>query len=388
MAVEHGGRRQAAARQFGLSPSAIIDFSANINPLGPPPGLGAYLARCLTEVAYYPDPEYGELKTALKRWLQTTAAVVLGNGAAELIYLLPQALRPRRVLVVEPAFGEYAAAARAAGAQVERLILAPEKGFALAAADLAASLRQVEMCFLGHPNNPTGDFLLDRETLVTLADRYPGCLFVVDESFLEFVPGARPDLSVVPFVGRYANLCVLYSLTKFYALPGLRLGCAVVAPVLAAKLEECSPPWRINVLAARAGIFVLQQSGYAAYTRSLVGREREFLCRGLEELGFMPFPAKANFLLVSLKAVRLSGTTVQRALGPKGILVRRCASFPGLGDHYLRLAVRLPWENRYLLRLLASFVGEPEGGDERNDAADSHSAWGDGLELPRTVPGS
>lgn len=359
MATEHGGNRRLAARICGMPPQAILDFSSNINPLGPPPGLVDYLARFLEEVAYYPDPEYGELKDALKAYLMTSSPVVLGNGAAELIYSLPLVLRPRRVLVVEPAFAEYAAAARAAGAEVKSLDLRPEDFFSLTAGELERHLAGVEMCYLGHPNNPTGNLLLEPEAIAAVAARHPRCLFVVDESFLDFLPQARPALSLAPLVAEYPNLCVLYSLTKFFALPGLRLGCAVIDHKMAARLEECSPPWRINSLAARAGLYVLEQSGYASYTRYLVAEEREHLARGLKELSLEPFPASANFLLVSLKKAGLTGATLQAKLGSKGILIRRCTSFAGLDDSYVRLAVRLPWENRYLLRNLR----EPEDGN-------------------------
>jgi len=263
-------------------------------------------------------------------------------------------------LGVEPPFAGLPAGARAAGAEGSRLDLRPEDGFRLSLDELVRYLVGVEMCFLGHPNNPTGNVLLDPQALVIVAARYPDCLFVVDESFLDFLPQARPALSLAPLVAARPNLCVLYSLTKFFALPGLRLGCAVVGPAVAARLEELSPPWRINSLAARAGPYVLAQTNYAAYTRELVAAEREHLTQGLKELGFEPFPASANFLLVSLHKTGLTGVTLQAGLAAKGILIRRCASFSGLDDGYVRLAVRLPWENRRLLRNLRE-LGDGHG---------------------------
>jgi threonine-phosphate decarboxylase len=302
-------------------------------------------------VRVYPEPNYLRLKSALREHLQTEAEVVVGNGAAELIYLLPLLLRPRRVLIVEPGFAEYAAACRAAEAEVRPLVLDPAEGFALRPEALEAGLVGADMCFLGSPNNPTGNLPLAPEALIEAIRRHPDCLFVVDQSFVDFV--APPSAaSLTGAAGRFPNLCLLYSLTKFFALPGLRLGCALAGPALARKLEENSPPWRVNVLAARAGEYVLEQKSYMVCARSLVQAQRESLARDLERLGLRPFPAVANFLLVYLGEKGPSGRELEEALGRRGLLIRRCASFVGLDDRFVRVAVRLPWENRRLLRAL------------------------------------
>jgi threonine-phosphate decarboxylase len=353
--VEHGGNRWRAGLLYGREPGTFLDFSANLNPLGPPPGLEDWLAARMQEAAYYPDPEYRRLKSVLKEHLSASGAVVVGNGAVELICLLPLLLRPNTVLVVEPGFGEYAAAARAAGARVRQLVLSPSCGFVLRPEELEAKLRGTEMCFIGWPNNPTGNFPLAPGDLEAVIARHPECLFVVDESFMDFVlpPGAA---SLAGAVHRLANLCVLYSLTKFFALPGLRLGCAVTSQALAERLEQGSPPWRVNVMAARAGEYVLEQRGYAEYTRSVIHGERTLLSQGLRELGYSPFPAEANFVLIHLGR-GTQGQELEVELGRRGLLIRRCASFTGLDDRFIRVAVRLRWENARLLRALEEVGG-------------------------------
>ncbi|MGB9887427.1 MAG: threonine-phosphate decarboxylase CobD [Moorellales bacterium] len=351
MVVDHGGNRWRAASLYGLEPEAFLDFSANLNPLGPPPGLEAHLRRCLDEIGAYPEPHYLRLKAVLREHLRTEAEVVVGNGAVELIYLIPFLLRPRRVLVVEPGFVEYQAACRAAQAEVRSLVLDPAEGFALRPEALEAGLVGADMCFLGSPNNPTGNLPLASEPLIEAVKQHPDCLFVVDQSFVDFV--APPSAaSLTGAAGRFPNLCIVYSLTKFFALPGLRLGCALAGPALARKLEENSPPWRVNALAARAGEWVLEQKSYMVHARSLVRAQREFLAHGLETLGLKPFPSVANFLLVYLGEKGPSGRELEEALGRRGLLIRRCASFTGLNDRFVRVAVRLPWENRRLLRAL------------------------------------
>ena len=361
--VEHGGNRWQAARLYGFRPQAMVDFSANLNPLGPPPGLTAYLAEFLSEIAYYPDPAYPELQETLQEHLQTTAPVVLANGAVEAIRLLPLVLRPRKVLVVEPAFGEYAAASLAAGAETEFLLLRPETAFALDPEEFKERVAGHDLCFLGNPNNPTGGVLLPREELIRIIAERPECLFIVDESFVDFLPSPRSAHSLAPSVTGLPNLCVVYSLTKFFALPGLRLGCAVTSRELARRLEECSPPWRINALAARAGVYVLRQKGYIAYTKEFVSREREALAASLSSLGIICYPASANFILASLVGVGITGSYLQARLAPQGILIRRCSSFTGLDDRFIRLAARLPWENRYLVRQLKYLLKHPEVDD-------------------------
>lgn len=350
----HGGDWQGAVERYGWHPDEIIDFSANINPLGPPAGVLTALRENLAAIRRYPDPCCRELKQALAAYLQVdTPAVIAANGAVELIYLLCQAIKPRRVLIAEPTFGEYRRAALVAGAEVVTLALDPASAFTLTAADWERQLQGVELAFLCNPNNPTGRLLAGEtlEDIVNLCREY-GVFLVVDESFIDFLPGWQ-QLSLAARAAGERGLFTLRSLTKIFALPGLRLGCGVGHPELIAALAARHDPWSVNILAQIAGVAALAEREYLEATRALIGREKEYLYRRLAELaGFRPLHPEVNFILTGIAAGRLTVPRLAAQLARERILIRDCSSFPGLGAAYFRVAVRHRRDNTRLLAAL------------------------------------
>ncbi|MDA8442191.1 MAG: threonine-phosphate decarboxylase CobD [Peptococcaceae bacterium] len=349
----HGGNLRAAAELYGTQ--EFLDFSANINPLGPPQGVFDAIARHTPAIIQYPDPSGHELKLRLSATLGVEPArLLLGNGAVELIYVLAQALRPRRCLLPLPTFSEYARALSAAGSELVYCYLRPDNGFAL-----DPEMLEVEGCDLivvCNPNNPTGTYLSETvfQQILQLA-RQQDAYLVVDASFVDFVePALR--WSIAKYLPSYAKLLVLYYLTKFYAIPGLRLGCGMGEPALLARLNECKDPWSVNSLALAAGVAALADLTYPAQTVQLIRQERDFLHAGLQLLpGLQVLPGTANFLLVH-NAGPVWGNELVRALGLQGILVRECSNFPGLDGHYFRVAVRQHRDNLRLLAALAQVI--------------------------------
>lgn len=345
----HGGNIWAAARLTGRPPQEWIDFSASINPLGPPAWVLEAARSSLSQVIHYPDPDAtGLVAAAAGRHRLLPEQVRFGAGAAELIHLLVQSLNPPAGLVLAPTFGRYAAALRLSGAPVTELPAWPGPPDPDALTDWAAQAPVGSMMILCNPNNPTG--LLLPEPLLTAALEQERCWVVMDEAFLEFVPGAR---SLLPLVGTHPRLIVLRSLTKLYAIPGLRLGwMAGPAPVIA-RAARLQVPWSVSGPAAAAGLSALAGPDYEQQTHVAVARLLETAHRLLGPF-FQLEPTQCNYLLARLDGI--TGTELQQRLLPWGVLVRNCSNFTGLGDGYIRLAIRPEPETARLAEALGAVL--------------------------------
>lgn len=355
---EHGGNLYAAARQTGGSPDDYLDFSANINPLGIPGSVRQAILSAVDSIIHYPDAEATALKQAISRQYGVTAdRITAGNGAVELLYLLCHALRPRRVLIPAPAFSEYERAARAAGAAIEYHFLRPGDGFAVPLEPLIDKLAAVDMLFLGNPNNPTA-VLCRRQQLERLltAARERQVTVVVDESFLDFLPDDSA-YSCRPLLASYPHLFILHSLTKFYALPGLRLGFALTDPALTARLCAGKDPWNVNCLAQAAGVAALTDQDYRSRSRRLLTGAKAALYQRLSAIpGLKAYPPAVNFILLDIAATGLTAAKLCQALLKQRILVRDCSNYPGLSPYYIRVAVKRPEENQLLLQALQTVL--------------------------------
>lgn len=350
----HGGNLVRAAMEYGLAPQDFLDFSANINPLGPSPSVLEALKANLWQICHYPDPDCRELKSALAEHLGVdTRCLLVGNGASELIYLLARVFSFRRVLIPAPTFSEYALAVKAAGGEVNYVFLDPSAGFPFPLEEVLRQLPEVDALFLCNPNNPTGGLVPRREleALLEAAAAYRA-MVIIDEAFMDFVADPQSH-TLLSLAGRHPRLILLYSLTKILAIPGLRLGVLAARPDVVRALDRARDPWSVNALAQVAGVAGLQDREYIEATRDMVAREREFLFRELSSLpGLRPFPGAANFLLVDITNTRFAAGELVRQLGLRGILVRNCANFPGLSEGYIRVAVRRRKENLRLLEAL------------------------------------
>ena len=353
MSVQHGGNVYALARQAHLPAERILDLSANINPLGPPPCLRAVISRHVEDVVHYPDPEATELIAAIaEHYSVPPAGVLVGNGSTEILRCLPQALAPTRAVIPVPSYVDYAETCRLADLPILTVPLSEERDFAVDFVALERVVRTGDMVFLGQPNNPTGAMFSPNELRI-LAQRRPDAVFVVDEAFADFVPGYRSLSQNVP-----PNVVVLLSLTKFYAIPGLRLGCAAAAPELAQKVRRFVAPWSVNALAQAAGAAVLKDAEYAQRTRDYVAVQREELVAGLDEVpGLNVVPGQANFLLVRIERGDLTAAELGRRLLDQGIAIRVCDNFEGLDHRYFRVAVATADDNRRLLEAMQSAMG-------------------------------
>ncbi|MFD1179025.1 threonine-phosphate decarboxylase CobD [Paenibacillus puldeungensis] len=337
----HGGDLVTASARYGVAADEIADFSANINPLGPPPGLLKVLQDALPEIVHYPDPGHRRLVSLLAERLQVEEnAIVIGNGAAENMALALLAFRPERVGIVEPCFSEYRSLSQQLGAKVSSVFGTEERNFKASPDDVERLIQDSDLVFIGQPNNPNGvQYRLDELRRFAEAGERSGTYVVLDEAFIDFIPEeARQTL--LPELSAYTHLVLVRSMTKFYAIPGLRLGYAVAHPDTAAAMRDKQVTWSVNMLALLAGEVCLNTGKeYEAQTIALIERQREFMRRELQRLGCQTWPGEANFLLVRLPEP-WSAASMQAALGRRGVLVRSCAMYPGLGNRDIRLAVK------------------------------------------------
>ena len=327
MAITHGGNIFAVAREHGWDWRDVLDFSASINPLGPAPQVKQAITDALDRISHYPDREPVRLANALAdAWGIAPNQILLGNGATELIFFLARTLTETEGTLAAPVFSEFhRALPQARLADVRHPATWPLTG----------------LLVLTRPANPTGWTL----PLTTLQDwlRTARNPVLIDESFLEF----SGEPSAATLLDEHPQLIILRSLTKFHALPGLRIGAAIGNPQAVTQWRKAREPWQVNVLAEEAALSSLADGEHAARTLRFVRTERRWLSEKLRSLpGVDPAESDANFLYlrVSCPVQRI----VEHLLQHK-ILVRDCTGWPGLPDQAIRIAVRTRPENERLM---------------------------------------
>lgn len=342
----HGGNLRRAKELYGLE--SFIDLSANINPFGPPAGVWDSLRKSMSDIVHYPDPESLVLKKTLSDALnQDLESMMLGNGAGELIFTVLQALKPQRVVIPIPTFSEYERAARAAGSEVLYVPLGPEGWAGFKGSDQKALARWekiltgCDLLFLCSPHNPTGS-LLERDFFVQILrlTKEKGCKILFDESFYDFLPD-ESRRSAREYLAENQHLLVLYSLTKFYSIPGLRLGAVFAHPPLIAGFDRYRDPWSVNVMAQQAGITALEDREFPAEVREKLQASRDYFYREFELSGLKNlklWPSVVNFALIEV--LNYSPQGLIEDLGRLGILVRDCSSFEGLPPNFIRVAIK------------------------------------------------
>lgn len=345
MELVHGGDWAGYRARFGHD---ALDFSANVSPLGLPQGVADAIAAALPTADRYPDPLCRELRTALSQAEQLPEPWILcGNGAADLIYRLVWAFKPRRSLLPSPTFAEYAAALESVGCEVKRKTLHEADDFAVTEAFVQAVNQSIDLVFLCQPNNPTGQ-ITPPELVQRLVRRCADCgaVLVVDECFLDFLQ-QRDALTAKPLLQAAPNLVILKAFTKLYAMAGVRLGYALCAnTALLAKMQAAGQPWGVSSLAQAAGAAALREAAYADAVRALIADQRPRLAAGLRALGLQVIEGSANYLLFR------APETLGAALQQRGICLRSCGNYPGLSAGWYRTAVRTAPENEQLLQTM------------------------------------
>ncbi len=348
----HGGNIYEEELPSGQS---LLDFSANINPLGMPQSVRRAVEGALLKAECYPDPLCRRLRASLaERYGLPEDHYLCGDGGADLIYRFAYALRPKRALLTAPTFAEYEEALIQTGTE----ILFYEMGEDLQIHEdiLERMDGSLDTVFLCNPNNPTG-LLIDQDLLLCILAKAERCgiqLFV-DECFLEFT-GQEEERSLMEFTRFCGHLLILKSFTKLYAMPGLRLGFAVSQNQgLLERMAEAGQCWGVSVLAQEAGIAALREEGYCKRALELVKAERAYLKKELEGLGFKVWDGQADYLFF-----RTPGATdLYQRLLCHGILIRRCSNYRGLDEACYRVAVKAHEANGRLIKALKEIEGRP-----------------------------
>jgi L-threonine-O-3-phosphate decarboxylase len=351
----HGGNLSWAAALSGCRPQEILDFSASINPLGPPASVLAAITQHLRDIQAYPDPSAAALREQLSLHHQVPIEwVMVGNGAAELLTWACRSLSEMtQVHLLTPAFGDYWRALKAFNSRVfpHSIFAAKQQSsheFTLPT--LTANVLDLARSglLLNNPHNPTGQ-LFAKVDVLGLVENFGRV--VIDEAFMDFLPSGDQH-SLIPEIVNYPHVVVLRSLTKFYSIPGLRLGYAIGHPDLLRQWKTWRDPWSVNALAIAAGVAALQDTVFQQQTYDWLAAAVPQLREGLAQLpGLEVISGAVNFVLVRCDA---SVTQLQEhLLKQHQILIRDCVSFPELGDRYFRVAVRTISENQRLLAALS-----------------------------------
>ena len=346
----HGGNIREAAELLGISPEQLLDFSANINPLGMPASLKRAIIDNLDRAECYPDVDYTQLHAALAQHHQIPVSWILaGNGETESIFTLVNGLKPRHAMIVAPGFAEYRRALEWGACAIHEFALREEDGWQLTATILDVLTPELDCLFLCTPNNPTG-LLPDNRLLHEIAARCErlGIALILDEAFIDFIAG---EPGFIPLLHGNPHIWVLRSLTKFYAIPGLRLGYLVNSNQHAvAQMRRQQMPWSINAFAALASEIILRDSAYQQATWKWLEQEGARFDQQLQALsGLTVYPGRANYRLLRCDRADVD---LQRVMLEEHVLIRSCANYPGLDGRYFRVAIRSRQENQRLLTAL------------------------------------
>lgn len=347
----HGGNWLDYEQQYQHKP---LDYSANINPYGLPKSVQDALIQAVNGVDRYPDPSCRRLCAALGKQHHVPSSWILcGNGAADLIFRMILAIKPRQALITAPTFSEYEKALRIVDASITYYSLSKDQQFLLDDSFLEAITPKLDLVILCNPNNPTGQ-PIDRLLFQKVLDRceQTNTYLLLDECFQDFLPQELAQ-SAILFLQQYPHTAVLRAFTKLYAMPGVRLGYLLSSnESLLEQISDCGQAWSVSYLAEEAGLAAIEEIHLAKQQVAVLQKERKRISDWMQEHGISHW-GKANFLLFYWKQGDLCARFAKQ-----GILLRSCANYRGLNENYYRMAVRLPNENDRFLNLLDQFIRE------------------------------
>lgn len=360
----HGGTVFQTARELGVSVEELLDFSANINPLGMPERTWEVLGKGLAQLQHYPEMYADSLvRKIASLGNHPESRILAGNGSTELIYLLVRVLKPKTVLIVAPAFTEYQRAVRINGGQVDFCHASSEDNFVPRTDVIIKELeKEPDLLFICNPNNPTGSLLGPQALRPVLeAARKSQTICIIDEAFIDFV---GEQASMESLLRDFENMVILRSLTKIFSLAGLRCGYLLADPHLVERLRYHQEPWNVNSLAIAAAREALADKLFREETCHFIARERAFLRQHLAQIPFLQiFPSRANYLLMKLDCQHSSQQLSDFLRRKYRILIRLCSDFVGLDDSFIRIAVKNRENNvRMVAAMTEFFTSRPVSG--------------------------
>lgn len=353
--VVHGGNLDELSRTFKLNKESLIDFSANINPLGINKKVKDAIINALEEVERYPDITYFNLKYGISDFEGVNYEdLVLGNGAAEVIFNLVRSIKPKKVLIPAPTFGEYEEAVLSINSSIEYYYLKEDNNWIIDEDIINHINEDIDMVFICNPNNPTG-ILTDKEVIINIAKKAlsTNTILAIDESFLDFVRDGE-NYSVINLLKEYNNIFIIKSMTKLFAIPGIRIGYGICEnKEIINKIELISVPWNINILAEKATLEAIKDKEYIDRTISYIQKEKNYLYKELNKFNDIKvFKPSVNFIMFKI----INNIDLKLELMKENIIIRSCNNYIGLDDSYYRVAVRTREENDNLIMALKKVI--------------------------------
>ena len=356
----HGSDLEKIAEKYRIPKESLVNFAANVNPLGLSGDVADKIAENLQLISSYPDREYTSLRKTIAAYCGVNMEhIIVGNGSSELIALLIEQCFPKKTLVLGPTYSEYERELSFSSSAIEFYNLRSENDFCLDVKDFADKLREgYDLLILCNPNNPTSSFI-DNKTIEYLLEccKKHQTFVMIDETYVEFIPECA-KVSSMSLVEKYDNLMVLRGVSKFFAAPGLRFGYGATSNLsFLEKMKNAQIPWSLNSIAAYAGELMLVDKPYILATKELIEKEKRQLLSELKKLSKVNvFPAYANFILLQILAKNLSAADVFLACLEEGLLIRDCSSFQNLDGEFLRFCIMNPGDNLRLLKIFAELL--------------------------------
>lgn len=348
MIKKHGGNIYKFAEDNKINIENVIDFSANINPYGLPEGVKKVFDN-MDVLLNYPDPDYKDLKGSIATFENLKSdQIIVGNGGIECLFLLAEHLAFKRILIPVPTFVEYERAFSKYG-EVKFHYL--DHSFELDIRAIKRDLDDVEAVMLCNPNNPTGH-LIKKDHLLDLLDytNKRSIYLIIDEAFIDFTDDEASN-TLVDMIKDYDNLVILKSLTKFFAMPGLRLGYLMTSnESLLDDIQSSRMPWSVNTFAAMAGVEALKDQGFIKKTKDWIESERMWLYSQLQALGLEVFSSQGNYIFFK------SIDNLDEKLARHGIMIRNCSNYEGLNEGYFRIAIKERSLNTRLIERLKEIL--------------------------------
>lgn len=348
----HGGDTVGYEIKYGRK---AIDFSANISPLGLPEGVKKAVINSLENADKYPDPLSRKLREKLSTYFGINEKYILcGNGAADLIFALVFALKPKKALLTAPTFAEYEEALNSVGADIEKYILKKENNFLIDESFIDSINEETDIVFICQPNNPTGQ-LTDKVILNNIIEKCQktNTFLVIDECFVDFLDNEN-EVTVIDKIQEYKNIFILKAFTKLYAMAGIRLGYGFCTDLkLIENINKCRQPWSVSYLAQEAGIAALNEKEYVKNLKELIKNERVFLKEELKALEIEVFGSNGNFIFFYC-----SEENFDEKLREKGIMIRDCSNYTGLSKGYYRIAVKTHGENEIIINAVKEILNK------------------------------
>lgn len=377
----HGANVDIIAQKYNINPKDIIDFSSNINPKVIP-GLEKYILEGLKECSSYPDINYDNLRKNISDYINVDPSFIIpGNGATEIIYLMMKSVG-KRLAILNPTFSEYERSARLNNLEVINILLDKNKNFEVDIDEVVENIDKFDSLFICNPNNPNGK-VKEIENLLELMVKN-NKLLIVDETFMEFVEDEE-KYSLIKYVEKYDNIFILKAATKFFGLPGLRLGYGVTSNKRIIEIiYKYKEPWTINSFADNLSNYIFKDKNYIRSSKEYYVKERAYMLNTLRKMkNIKVYDTDTNFVLIQLRKSNTkelenrvpsqenenesrdklvvpscADELKNKLLEQSNILIRDASNFIGLDDSFIRVAIKSHEENKKLIKHMKNFLGD------------------------------